>query len=219
MVVLVIDIQAIKTWAENRMLTADDSPLELGYRWYHGVRTAKLAGYLAEQTQLEVEQDVLEIGALLHDVGKAGYRGPEPHGTRGARMIRDEAAHLFSTGKLKRVTDIVANHYERPNSKYWQGKEPPSFAPEVLLVQDADVIDHIGANGVWLAFHYGAQELRSQEAAMERFYKVDPTWHQEMIQSLNFPASIQEMKHRLAFSHQFYSQWRCEELGKLTFLA
>lgn len=198
------------------MLPADDSPLEPGYRWYHGVRTAGLALRLAEQMRLPVDRDVLELGGLLHDLGKAGYRGPQPHGPRGARLIRAEAAHLFSAEQLERVTTIVANHYERPNSKYWRGKEPPVFAPEVLLVQDADILDHIGANGVWLAFHYSAQEGRAQREAIDRFFSVDAEWHREMTQSLNFTASIQEMKRRLDFVHNFYRQWQQEERGELT---
>ena len=140
------------------MLQADESPLEPGYRWYHGVRTAKLAGLLAEQMQLDVDKDILELGGLLHDVGKAGYRGPDPHGIRGARLIRAEIAHLFPPDKLERVASIVANHYQRPNSKYWRGKEAPEFPAEVLLVQDADILDHLGANAIWLAFRYGAKE-------------------------------------------------------------
>lgn len=212
-----MDITAIKVWAKNKMLEADDSPLEPGYRWYHGVRTARLAGYLAGQMQLKVDKNVLKIGGLLHDVGKAGYRGPEPHGPRGARIIREEAGHLFTPGQLELVTAIVANHYQRPNSKYWRGKEAPKFPAEVLLIQDADVIDHLGANGVWLAFHYGAAELRNQEAAIQRFHKVDPPWHEESLASLNYTISRRELEHRLQFLKLFYAQWESEELGELTF--
>ncbi len=212
-----MNITAIKAWAEAKMLQADESPLEPGYRWYHGVRTAKLAGLLAEQMQLDVDKDILELGGLLHDVGKAGYRGPDPHGIRGARLIRAEIAHLFPPDKLERVASIVANHYQRPNSKYWRGKEAPEFPAEVLLVQDADILDHLGANAIWLACRYGAKELRNQEAAIQRFYQVDPPWHQESLASLNYAASRQELEHRLKFLEHFYIQWKREERGELTF--
>lgn len=212
-----MDITAIKAWAKTKMLQTDDSPLEPGYRWYHGVRTAKLAGYLASQMQLEVDEDVLEIGGLLHDIGKAGYSGPEPHGPRGARIIREEAAQLFTPDTLERVTAIVANHYQRPNSKHWRGKKAPEFPAETLLVQDADIIDHLGANAVWLAFRYGAAQLRNQEAAIQRFHQVDPPWHEESLASLNYTISRRELEHRLQFLEHFYSQWELEEQGELTF--
>lgn len=213
-----MDMEAIKTWAKRRMLEVDENPLEPGYRWHHGVRTSKLAVYLAKQMQLEVDYDVLELGGLLHDVGKVGYRGPEPHGPRGANIIRREIAHLFSPEKLERVIAIVANHYERPKSKYWRGRKAPDFPPEVLLVQDADIIDHMGANAIWLAFHYGTVEQRNQEAAIQRFYQVDPPWHEECLTSLNYEISHRELEHRLNFVHHFYQQWEREEGGELTFL-
>lgn len=199
------------------MLQTDDSPLEPGYRWYHGVRTARLAGYLADQMQLDVDRDILEIGALLHDIGKAGYRGPEPHGPRGARIIQEEAAQLFTPDTRRQVTAIVTNHYQRPNSKYWRGKEAPEFPAEILLVQDADIIDHLGANAIWLAFRYGAAEFSNQAAAIQRFYQVDPPWHEESLASLNYAISRRELEHRLQFLERFYVQWELEEHGELTF--
>lgn len=212
-----MNIATIKAWAEAKMLQADDSPLEPGYRWYHGMRTAKLAGYLAHQMKLDIDEAIIEIGGLLHDVGKAGYKGPEAHGPRGARLIQEEIAHLFQPQELKRVTAIVANHYQRPKSKYWQEKEAPHFPAEILLVQDADTLDHLGANSIWLAFHYGINELRNQAKAIERFYLVDPEWHREGLASLNYDVSVREMEHRLAFLNSFYSQWQREEKGELTF--
>jgi len=213
-----VQIEAIKLWAQEKMLTADESPLEPGYRWYHGHRVAKLAANLAKQEQLQVNEQILKIGALLHDVGKAGYKGPEPHGPRGGELIRREIGYLFHPQELEQVVTIVANHYERPNSKYWRGKQAPNFPAEGLLVQDADIIDHFGANAIWLTIHHSAHEQRNQAATIERFHRVDPAWHHEAMASLNFQASRRELAHRLAWLHQFYAQWQREEQGELTYL-
>lgn len=212
-----MNIEAIKVWAKAKMLATDENPLEPGYRWYHGVRTAKLAGSLATKMELNIDADILAIGGLLHDVGKAGYRGAEPHGPRGARLITEEIAHLFAEDELQRVTSIVANHYQRPNSKYWRGKKAPDFPDEVLLIQDADVLDHLGANAIWLAFHYGIAELRSQQVAISRFREIDPPWHAESLASLNYDVSRRELKHRLQFLNEFYTQWEAETGGELTY--
>ncbi len=214
-----VDKAAIIAWAKNKMSAADESPLEPGYRWYHGVRTAKLACHLATHMRLNIDIDALELGGLLHDIGKAGYRGPEPHGPRGAEIIRQETAHLFSPAELELVATIVANHYERPKSKYWRHKEPPSFPAEVLLVQDADILDHMGANAIWLAFHYGAGEGFSQAAAIQRFFAFDPPWYEESLASLNFDISRRELEHRLSFVRSFYRQWEKETDGELTILS
>ena len=145
-------VDKILSWGTEKMKFTNETPLEVGYRYYHGLRSAKLAVALAEGMGLEVDRDVLYVGSFLHDVGKAGNRGPD-HGPRGAELIRAEIPHLFSATELELVLSMVSNHYMRPNGKHFEGKKIPVFPAEVLLIQDADTLDHFGCNAVWLAFH------------------------------------------------------------------
>ena len=46
--------------------------------------------------------------------------------------------------ELEAVAQIVLHHYDRPNSIWFEGKEKPEWTPDILLVQDADVLDHFG---------------------------------------------------------------------------
>lgn len=211
--------EKIIAWAQKKMLLADEAPLEPGYRWYHGCRVANLSLALAQQLGLNIDPDILYIGGLLHDVGKAGYRGDEPHGPRGARLLRQEIAHLFTPTELDRVAHIVANHYQRPKSKYMIGKIPPVFPDEVLLVQDADTIDHFGINGVWLTFHRATAQQQSQADIIHRHHSSDVAWHEEALNALNFELSQRELEHRLHLMHRLYAQWEREEAGELTHLS
>lgn len=207
---------AILAWAKEKMLHHGEDPLEPGYRWYHGLRTANLACHLAKAMQLNVSMDALYIGGLLHDVGKAGYKGDKPHGLRGAELIEQEIGHLFSEEQLRQVMEIVARHYQRPKSKYWSHKSIPSLTTEILLVQDADILDHVGVNGIWINFSHSSAAKKNQEDTICQFYQRGARWHEDMLRILNYPLSMQEMEYRLALTHRIFAQWRREEQGRLT---
>lgn len=210
-----MDIERILAWGEAKMRFANDAPLEPGYRYYHGLRVARLAVELAQAMQLRIDPDVLFVGGFLHDVGKAGYNGPD-HGPRGAELIRAEIAHLFSADELDGVTAIVANHYMRPNSHHFAGRERPVLAAEVLLVQDADLIDHFGSNGIWLAFHWSAHHGRNQQESLDFYHGQDVSWRREALESVNYELSRDEIASRMDRAAQFMSFWQIEEKGELT---
>lgn len=210
-----MDKEAIVAWAKTRMLATDEAPLETGYRYYHGLRVATLTLKLAKVESLEVNEELLFIGALLHDVGKAGDQSKE-HGPRGAELIRKQISDLFDPDELERVIQIVACHYLRPKSKYMRDKPDPGWPAEVLLAQDADVLDHFGANGIWIAHHWAAVEKRTQASSIERHHVDDEAWKQESRQSINYPTALAELEHRIVFMEEFVQQWEREERGQLT---
>lgn len=210
-----MNVDKIMSWGTERMKFTDETPLETGFRHYHGMRVASLAVALAERMGLEVSRDILYIGGFLHDVGKAGYRGPD-HGPRGAELIKAEIPHLFSPNELQFVTTIVANHYMRPNSKHFECKDKPHFQTEVLLVQDADTIDHFGSNGIWLAFRWSVQEKRSPQDEIDYYNTGVTKWSKEAMDGLNYDLCRQELQHRTSRMDEFFSYWQKEELGGLT---
>lgn len=213
-----MDKEKIIAWGTEKMKFADESPLETGYRYYHGLRVAKLALGLAERMGLQVDRELLYIGGFLHDVGKASYKGPE-HGPRGAKMISDEIADLFTPNELALVLDMVGNHYMRPNSEYFSGKERPTYPSEVLLVQDADTLDHFGSNAVWLAFHWSTLQHPTQQETIDYYHTDDPRWRQKALQWVNYDLSRNELSYRLKRIDEFFAFWQQEESGLLTSVA
>jgi putative nucleotidyltransferase with HDIG domain len=208
--------EAIQAWAKEQMLPANDKHLETGYRYYHGLRVAKLSLELAAAESLGVNEELLFIGGLLHDVGKAG-EGGKGHGPRGAEIIEAEIADLFTPDELRQVTSIVANHYMRPQSKYLRDQPDPHWPPEVLLVQDADTLDHFGANGIWIAHHWAAFEKRNQAASISRHWVEDQPWHAESRRAMNYQTASRELEHRIACMDAFIHQWEKEEQGQLSY--
>jgi len=209
-----MDKERIQAWALAKMQFAAESPLESGYRYYHGQRTGHLALSLADGMGLAVDRDVAFIGALLHDVGKATCSGLG-HGAQGAEIIRAEIADLFTVKELDAVCNVVANHYHRPNSRYYVGLPKPVFPTEVLLVQDADTLDHFGANAVWLAMHWATAEDLTEQQSIEYYRNEASKWREEARQGLNFALSRHELKARIAYADAFFARLEDEGAGKL----
>lgn len=212
--VIRVDKEKILLWGAEKMQQADATPLEIGYRYYHGLRTAALAGALARAMGLKVDAEALYIGAFLHDVGKAECSG-FGHGRGGKEVIEAEIPHLFTPAELAKVTDIVANHYRRPCQGGKNSDRHP-FSAEVLLVQDADALDHFGSSAVWLAFHWSKHQGRNQSQTIQFYHNEDLLWRQRALAGLNYDLSRREMEYRLGRIDEFFAHFAKEEAGALT---
>lgn len=206
-----MDITAITTWAHSRMERADDSPLELGYRLHHGERVGKLAAELAQRVcPGEAPEELYRIAGLVHDVGKAGYRGPEPHGPRGEAILRAEASAWFTPEELELVCLMVANHYARPLSRWYEGVEKPVWPKPVLVIQDADLLDHFGSNYFWITYHHAIAKGESPDRFFASYTEPGTRrglgWVQDSRRSLNFEESRQELDRRQELAKAFYAE-------------
>jgi len=212
-----MDKEAILKWAHRRMAAADDTPLEPGYRYHHGLRVAALAVELSERLALAVDRELLYVSGVLHDIGKSGYSGEAPHGPRGAEILREETREWFSQEELERACRIVERHYGRPNSRWYKGQDKPVWPEEVLLVQDADILDHFGCNHVWQAFFW-AKHLRQSPQETLAYYWRNPKehdWREEAKRALNYDLSREELSRRLERSDAFCREFAMEQAGTL----
>ena len=114
--------------------------------------------------QLDVE--VAELAALLHDIADWKYSGSETAGVERAREWLTEQG--YCAAKKQRVLYIIENvSFHTELGKKEPGPEEPgpeeaSKLPtlELQIVQDADRLDAIGAIGVARAFTYGGHKKR-----------------------------------------------------------
>lgn len=215
-----MDTEAIFAWAHSRMERADDSPLEMGYRLHHGMRVGEIAARLAETVCPGVASaELYRVAGTVHDVGKAGYRGPEPHGPRGAAIVRAEAAQWFTPEELDLVCLMVENHYARPLSRWYEGVEKPVWPAPVLVLQDADLIDHFGANYFWITFHHACAKGVGPDQFFASYTEPGTRrglgWVQDSRRSLNFEESRQELDRRQQLAQAFYAEMAID-LGRST---
>ncbi len=201
-----MNADAIRKRTAEIMSGIVEIPYEPGYRLHHGERSERLCMQIADAEKLAVDREILAMGALMHDIGKSGCGKGESHAVRGARMVKEMFADLMSPEELAKVAGIVEHHFERPNGKWYAGKEKPSWNNEILIVQDADVLDHFGIPGIWLSMHWAAYRKLSPALARHEWFDSERmvAWRNESVRSINFEASRRLLDLRIAEMDDFF---------------
>lgn len=149
------------------------------YTQNHSLRVAGWAELLARYTARTPEElEVLERGALLHDIGKIGipdhilnkpgrlteeeYEVVKTHPSRGDEIIKN----------IKMLQDsraIVRHHHERPDGKgYPDGKADPPLLARITAI--ADCFDAMTSDRPYRApMDYETAKLKMMEAAGAQF--------------------------------------------------
>ncbi len=128
-----------------------------GHDWWHVYRvwqTAKRIAISEFQAHNFVDFEVVELAALLHDLGDHKFHGGDT--TVAPRMAREWLASLGAEPELiEQVAEIVGTL-----SFKGAGVPTPMETLEGAIVQDADRLDAMGAVGVARAFAYGGHKGR-----------------------------------------------------------
>jgi len=125
---------------------------EAGHDWWHIERVWKSAKAIAKEENVDLL--VVEFAALLHDIADAKFNGgdeevgPQKAGDFLNSIAVDEALVVH-------VQEIIRNMSFKSSLG-----ELKFSSPEMLVVQDADRLDAIGAIGIARAFTYGGFKNR-----------------------------------------------------------
>jgi len=125
---------------------------EAGHDWWHIERVWKSAKAIAKEENVDLL--VVEFAALLHDIADAKFHGgdeeigPQKAGDFLNAISVDEALVIH-------VQEIIRNMSFKSSLG-----ELNFSSPEMLVVQDADRLDAIGAIGIARAFTYGGFKNR-----------------------------------------------------------
>ena len=183
-----------------------NSDREKGYTFYHGLRVAKLALSLRGQipAEIEVDERLLFVAALFHDVAK----GNEPHGPHGAVAVRRLLADQLTGEQLDAAGRIVREHNRRKKSRScWVASR---------IVQDADMLDHFGSHGMWLCLHYSASHGRSDSQTLKYYNSRENLACQAKCRkALNFEISRLSFDRRIAVERQFMDRLAEEADGEI----
>ena len=179
---------------------------EPGYIYYHGIRTANLAGEIITKIEGDsaVFDPVLYTGALFHDLGK----GFEAHNETGADLARSLLHGVCTRSDLDRICDIIRFHCIRKNGLDLDGG--------ILAVQDADMIDHFGTQEVWLNFLFQAYSHGNQRDVIE-YWDCDEFKERtaKLRGLLNFDISKRLFDDRVGFQERFLARFKLEADGRL----
>ena len=193
-----MDRQQIEQIASARMLKRQEhNGREPGWLFYHGLRTARIAETLCDRLNLASDRDAIFAGALFHDIGK----GSEPHNVKGARVTAKALEKHCSGDELTLVCEIVRLHNQRQASN--------GHSAAVRVVQDADVIDHVGPVVPWLAFYWSGTR---KETAGEHVRFITGKGHagylERMRSQLNFDISVALFDERVSWQERFFETFR-----------
>ncbi len=121
---------------------------EAGHNWFHTERVWKLAVHIAGEEQ-RGDLLVIELAALLHDISDPKFNGGDEN-AGGVIARRFLEQHNLDEDRIREVVYIVDHISFKGGISQMQD---PS--PELMIVQDADRLDALGAIGIARTFHYG----------------------------------------------------------------
>ena len=159
----------MKTWERKlekevkRNLKNDSS----GHDCHHALRFKKIAFKIAKNEK-NIDRDVLKASCLLHDVGYS--KGPRKHVADGMKISKKILKKInFPEEKSDKVIKAVKFHDLFP----WQRGYKKPKEKEILILQDADNIDAIGAIGLARVFMFcGAHKIKMYDPKG----KIYPKW-------------------------------------------
>jgi uncharacterized protein len=196
---------------------------EAGHDWFHIERVWKTTKNIAKEENVNLE--VAEFAALLHDIADAKFHdGDEEIGPRKAGDFLKSIA----------VDDSIIYHVQQiiRNMSFKSSLGKISFtSPEMLVVQDADRLDAIGAIGIARAFTYGGfknrelynPEIKPDINISKEAYKKStaPTlnhFYEKLLllkDKMNTPSgkriATQRHEFMVQYLQQFYAEWNGEK--------
>lgn len=192
---------------------------EGGHDWFHTLRVYNNALLIAKNEN--VNQTVVELGALLHDIADSKfYNGNESIGPKMAREF------LQSLQVEPAITDHVVKIIE--NISFKGGNEKQKFkSAELDVVQDADRLDAIGAIGIARCFNYGGFKNRplydpeikpnlnmskteyknSNAPTINHFYEKLLLLKDRMNTDTGKAIAFERHNYMLQFLDQFFKEW------------
>jgi HD superfamily phosphodiesterase len=203
-----VDREEIDRIARAELIDQRGDPnREPGYAYAHGRRTARLAMALIEAAGIEAEKDVVYAAALLHDVAKGLGLG-EPHHEIGARLAGEMLREACAPDELAQVCQVIRQHPLRV--------QPNDYAIETQLVQDADLVDHVGAGYVWRNIYWTATEAKTMDDTLGVYEERAQAGRWDEYRALlNLEAAVKALERRAAFERAFFAQLQREQEGWL----
>ncbi len=177
---------------------------EAGELYHHGQRVGRLV--LALRKLVFPDDDscdqMLTVAAWLHDVSF----GSEDHARLGAEKTVELLAGRCRESEIRVIRSLISNHEDRVSDR-------KLLSDYAKLLQDADLLDHYGANELWYEFHKAAYQGDFVPDVIEwsRAYRFENLQHDRQL--LNFDMSKLIFDDRCEFIRAFYTRFAVEGAG------
>jgi uncharacterized protein len=129
---------------------------DASHDWLHIQRVWNNAKKITAEEKkrgINVDEEVVDLAAILHDIQDWKYSGSETAGKEAARKFLTECNYNSDKITLiERIMDGVSFHSELKGAQ--------DIFPELAIVQDADRLDAIGAIGISRCMVYSGKKNR-----------------------------------------------------------
>lgn len=140
-------ITDVEQYVQSELKNNDGS-----HDWHHINRVRKLALRIAPDLQLtypQIDMELVELGALLHDIGDWKYTNHSE--TKSRNLIDHFLTQInYDPAKKQHLLDLI----DSVSFKNELGNKNTPLRSEFAIVQDADRLDAMGAIGVARAFAF-----------------------------------------------------------------
>lgn len=179
---------------------------ERGSIYEHGQRVARLAVLLRKEIVPEDDSrdDILRLAGMFHDIGK----GIEPHAEFGAPIMLQAVRGVVSDEEAAEAARLIAAHCDR---------RPQEDVHDVWvrLIQDADLLDHIGTYTIWMDIQYAAYQDAGAEETAQRMEKGAEEYARHCRSLLNFDLTKRIYDDRIALYMEFVARFSAEARGRI----
>jgi uncharacterized protein len=179
-----------------------------GHDWWHIERVRRIAKFINEQESL-ADPFTLDVAVLLHDSADSKFAGHDIE--QGYALIEDFMNNAGLDQIRNQVIEVIKN-------VSFSKKNPSGNLsdPVLLILQDADRLDAIGAIGIARAFNYGGfrnNAIYDPEAGhhtpstISHFYEKLLILKDKMNTLTAIRLSTERHKFLEVFLRQFYKEW------------
>jgi uncharacterized protein len=178
---------------------------ELGNKYYHGVRPAKLALTLRKIIFPDdsSHDEILTAAAWFHDCAN----GNAEHCEEGARLCGEILKGLCTDSELEEICQIIRVHDDRSMQN--------DYSPWTKIHQDADHLDHFGSYDVMMGFFTGNAALWTIDRMADWFINYRDERRDALKGELNYDISRRILDEKIDFSVSFGRRFKAEIDGDI----
>jgi len=200
-----MDFRRLESIAENFMKNRRFHKYrETGSVYYHGLRVSRGVVQLRKLViDNDDHDDILRCAAMFHDIAK----GMKPHSYYGAMLARDILKDELTSKELDEVCRLILAHGDRRPAKEFHDIW-------VWLIQDADVLDHVGTSGIWMSANYSAYRQKPVSDLVQWYENGFEEEIEKYRRRLNLSVSESILDSKADFERQFMKRLMVESMGE-----
>lgn len=206
-----MNLEYIRELAAEQMMNRRSHPsVEWGNKYYHGQRVARMVIELRKELfpDCSDQDEVLIVAAWFHDIANDRSDPTIDHQEVGAVMTRSILKDVCLPDELDRICELIQYHDTRyPDNK--------GMSDWVKLLQDADLLDHLGIFDIWYIFSQASQHKMPIPELFEWFQMTRPAKDEQFYYDCNFALSRRIMLEKSRFVYDFGQRYMAEGSGKI----